>query len=71
MQYGARVKLLTAKVVDGLLDVPEGTLCDGDTVILLVPEPEETGFCLSEEQQATLRATPPRDATSSGSTSTS
>ena len=56
MSYDARVKVLTAKVADGLLDVPEGILRDGDTVTLLVPEPEETGFRLSEEQQALLRA---------------
>lgn len=32
--------MLSAKVVNGHLDVPEGTLEEGVTVTLLVPEPE-------------------------------
>jgi hypothetical protein len=48
------MKVLTAKVVDGRLDVPEGSLQEGATVTLLVPEAEE-GFRLSSEDQALLR----------------
>jgi len=50
------MKMLTATVVDGRLELPEGTLHDGDTVTLLVPEREEEGFHLSDDQQADLRA---------------
>jgi hypothetical protein len=35
------------------LDVPDGTLEEGATVTLLVPEAEE-GFILSQEEQALL-----------------
>ena len=50
------MKVLTAKVVDGRLDVPEGSLEEGATVTLLVPEDEdeEDGFRLSPEEQALL-----------------
>ncbi len=48
------MKVLTAKVMDGgRLDVPEGSLREGDTVTLLVPEAEE-GFTLSPEEKASL-----------------
>ena len=47
------MKMLTAKVIDGQLDLPEGTLEEGATVTLLVPEHEE-GFELTEEQQEEL-----------------
>jgi hypothetical protein len=47
------MKVLTAKVVGGKLDVPEGTLEEGATITLLVPEAEE-GFTLSPEEQALL-----------------
>lgn len=47
------MKMLTAKVVDGQLDMPEGTLEEGVTVTLLVPEDEE-GFDLSEQDRAFL-----------------
>ncbi|HKH45367.1 MAG TPA: hypothetical protein VKM72_11935 [Thermoanaerobaculia bacterium] len=47
------MKLLTAKVIDGQLDLPEGTLEEGVTVTLLVPE-HEGGFELTEEQQEEL-----------------
>lgn len=50
------MKVLTAKVVDGRLELPKGTLHDGDTVTLLVPDREEKGFHLSDDQQADLRA---------------
>ncbi|HXT49473.1 MAG TPA: hypothetical protein VN811_00445 [Thermoanaerobaculia bacterium] len=49
------MKMLTAKVVDGQLDVPVGTLEEGTTVTILVPELEdEEGFDVSEEQKALL-----------------
>lgn len=47
------MKMLTAKVVDGQLDMPEGTLEEGVTVTILVPEDEE-GFDLSEKDRAFL-----------------
>jgi len=47
------MKMLTAKVVDGQLDLPEGTLEEGVTVTLLVPDHKE-GFELTEEQQEEL-----------------
>ena len=50
------MKVLTAMVVDGRPELPEGTLHDGDTVTLLVPDREEKGFHLSDDQQADLRA---------------
>ncbi len=54
------MRILTAKVVDGRLDVPEGSLRDGDMVTLLVPEadkdfnlgPEERAFLLESIEQA-------------------
>lgn len=49
------MKMLTARVVDGRLDLPKGTLRDGDTVTLLVPDREDRGFHLSDDQQAELR----------------
>ncbi len=50
------MKVLTATVVGGRLDLPKGALHDGDTVTLLVPDREEKGFHLSDDQQADLRA---------------
>jgi hypothetical protein len=50
------MKVLTAKVVDGRLELPKGTLHDGDTVTLLVPDREAKGFHLSDDPQADLRA---------------
>jgi hypothetical protein len=48
------MKVLTAKVMEGgLLDVPEGSLQEGETVTLLVPEAGET-FELSREEKAQL-----------------
>jgi hypothetical protein len=47
------MKMLTAKVIDGQLDVPEGILEEGVTVTLLVPEQDE-GFELTEEQHEEL-----------------
>ena len=49
------MKVLTARVIDGRLDIPEGSFREGDTVTLLVPEDEE-GFRLSAEEQALLLA---------------
>ncbi len=36
--------MLTAKVIDGHLDVPDGTLEEGITVTILVPEGSELGI---------------------------
>lgn len=48
------MKMLTAKVVDGRLDVPSGVLREGSAVTILVEEPE-AGFELTEEQVEFLR----------------
>ena len=48
------MKMLTAKVVDGQLDVPKGLLEEGTTVTVLVPEGDE-GFDLSTEENAFIR----------------
>ncbi|HZF07339.1 MAG TPA: hypothetical protein VFE33_00975 [Thermoanaerobaculia bacterium] len=47
------MKMLSAKVIDGHLDLPEGTLEEGQTVTVLVPEPEG-GFELTAEQHQEL-----------------
>jgi len=47
------MRVLSAKVVDGGLDVPEGSLEEGAVVTVLVPDAEE-GFKLSPEEQALL-----------------
>lgn len=52
----AIMKVLSAKFVDGRLDVPNGTLHEGDTVTLLVPEREDDeGFTLTEDETVRLR----------------
>lgn len=48
------MKMLTAKVVDGQLDVPEGLLEEGITVTVLVPE-ENAAFDLTDEERAFVR----------------
>jgi len=48
------MKMLTARVVGGQLDVPEGLLEEGTTVTVLVPE-DEGRFELSEEESAFIR----------------
>jgi hypothetical protein len=48
------MRVFTAKVIDGRLDLPEGKLPDGVTVTLLVPEEEDAGFELTAEQRAAL-----------------
>ena len=45
------MKILTAKFVDGRLDVPEGAVSEGDTVTLLVPESEEDFELTATEQE--------------------
>ena len=47
------MKLLSAKVVDGHLDLPEDTLEDGMTVTILIPEPPG-GFELTDVQRREL-----------------
>ncbi|MEP7012018.1 MAG: hypothetical protein ABJC13_16960 [Acidobacteriota bacterium] len=46
--------MLTSQVVHGRLDVPEGSLPAGGTITLLVPEGDEEGFELSNEDRALL-----------------
>ena len=48
------MRVLTARVVDGKLDVPERSLQEGAIVTLLIPETEE-GFRLSQREQTLLR----------------
>lgn len=45
--------MFSAKVVDGQLDLPEGELEDGVTVMILVPE-DSGGFELTDEQRKEL-----------------
>jgi len=47
------MKMLTAKFVEGRLDLPEGLLQEGETVTLLVPEAEE-GFRLTLDERVLL-----------------
>jgi hypothetical protein len=47
------MKMLTAKVKDGQLDVPEGLLEEGATVTVLIPESEEP-FQLTPEQRKVI-----------------
>lgn len=47
------MKVLTATVVDGHLDLPPGSLDEGATVTILIPE-DGRGFELSEEQRQEL-----------------
>jgi len=47
------MKMLSAKVIDGHLDLPKGTLEEGQTVTILVPEPEGS-FELTAEQHQEL-----------------
>ena len=47
------MKLLTAKFLDGHLDIPDGCLQEGDVVTLLVPEAEQ-GFELTPEERTLL-----------------
>ena len=49
------MKVLTAEVVEGRLDLPEGTLHDGETVTLLVADSEEAGFRLSDAERERLK----------------
>jgi hypothetical protein len=48
------MKILTAKFVNGRLDLPEGSVREGDTVTLLVPEQEEE-FSLTPEGEISPR----------------
>lgn len=48
------MKILTAKVVNGRLDVPEGTLNEGDTATLLVADAERT-FGLTSDERVLVR----------------
>lgn len=49
------MKVLSAKYRQGRLDVPEGTLHEGDTVTLLVPEGGDEGFTVTPEERARLK----------------
>ncbi|HVT44337.1 MAG TPA: hypothetical protein VMT00_08100 [Thermoanaerobaculia bacterium] len=49
------MKILSAKVVDGRLDIPEGMLEEGSTVTVVVREPAEA-LKLSEKQRQELSA---------------
>ena len=49
------MKVLSAEVVDGRLELPEGAAKEGATLVVLVPDGEEEGFRLSAEELARLR----------------
>lgn len=48
------MKLLSATVVDGGIQLPEGSADDGATVTVLVPDAEERGFEVSTEEKGAL-----------------
>lgn len=49
------MKMLTAEVVNGQLDLPRGSLEEGVTVTMLVPEAEDReGFDVTEQEKAFL-----------------
>ena len=48
------MKMLTARMVDGQLDVPKGLIEEGTTVTVLVPE-EEDGVELTDAEAAFIR----------------
>lgn len=47
------MKILTAKVIDGRLELPEGELTEGTVVTVLVSD-EEKGFELSPKEEVRL-----------------
>ena len=49
------MKILTAKYINGRLDLPEGSLNEGDIVTLLVADEEEQ-FSLTPEETSRLEA---------------
>jgi hypothetical protein len=48
------MKVLSAKVRDGHLDIPSGTFREGDTVTVLVSEDEDSGFEVSAREREAL-----------------
>jgi len=48
------MKILTARFINGRLDMPDGAVREGDTVTLLVPEHEGEEYDLTEEETASL-----------------
>ena len=49
------MRVLSAEVVDGRLELPEGAAREGETLMVLVSDGEENGFRLSPEEQVRLR----------------
>ena len=49
------MKILTAKYINGRLDLPEGCLNEGDVVTLLVSD-QEVQFSLTPEEMSRLEA---------------
>ena len=49
------MKILTAKYINGRLDLPEGCLNEGDVVTLLVSD-QEVQFSLTPEETSRLEA---------------
>ena len=49
------MKILTAKYINGRLDLPEGSLNEGDIVTLLVADEDEQ-FSLTPEETSRLEA---------------
>ena len=49
------MKILTAKYINGRLDLPEGSLNEGDIVTLLVADEDEQ-FILTPEETSRLEA---------------
>ena len=51
--YTVDMRVLTARFVNGRLDVPDGALHEGDVVTLILPDAEQV-FELSEEERVQL-----------------
>lgn len=48
------MRMFTARVVGGRLDVPDGDLPEGATVTVLLPDEDGESFALTDEQRASL-----------------
>ena len=49
------MKILTARYINGRLDLPEGSLSEGDVVIILVSD-QKVPFSLTPEETSRLEA---------------
>jgi hypothetical protein len=54
--YTPHMKVLSAKIKNGRLELPECSVREGDVVTVLVPEPDGQSFTLTGEERARLEA---------------